>query len=245
MSNELVTTGGNDLTAQMEYAKVLTTGDMLPAEYRGKPGNALIAIGLGQSMGLSPAESLYRIQVIKGKPTASAELIAANVRKAGHRLRVELGDGYATASIWRSDDPDFAHVVRRDGDWAKQMGLASQDNYKKQPVTMYSARAVTACARIACPEALYGVAYVPEEMTDFRTTEPVNVSNLTPVDEPQSVDEIIAESDAPTADDVAACTDKGELTAMWHAAGPGEIQTLIKSRAAELEATAPAEGDAS
>lgn len=158
----------SDLTSQMEFAKMLSTGDMLPAEYKGKPGNALIAIGLGQSMGLSPAESLYRIQVIKGKPTASAELIASNVRKAGHRLRVETDDVSATATIWRNDDPDFAHVVRRDKKWADQMGVSSQDNYRKQPVTMYANRAITACARLACPEALYGVAYVPEEMSDFR-----------------------------------------------------------------------------
>jgi hypothetical protein len=151
----------------MEYARMLTTGDMLPAEYRGKPGNALIAIGLGQSMGLSPAESLYRIAVIKGRPTASAELIASNVRRAGHKLRVELGDDYAVASIWRSDDPEFAFTVRRDAAWAKGMGLDGNDNYRKQPVTMYANRAITACARLACPEALYGVSYVPEEMGDL------------------------------------------------------------------------------
>ena len=192
MNQELATVGGNTLDIQMGYAKMLTTGDMLPAEYKGKPGNALIAIGLGQSMGLSPAESLYRISVIQGRPTASAELIAANVRKAGHRLRVAFGDDWAEATIWRSDDPEFPHTVRRDMAWASGMGLAKNANYQKNGLTMLGWRAISACARLACPEALYGVAYVPDEMTDFGHTEPIAVTvtrdeDPTPADAPTAV----------------------------------------------------------
>jgi len=156
-----------DLSAQMDYARAVSTGSMLPAAYRGKPADILLAVGLGQAMGLSPAESLYRIDVIQGKPTASAELIAANVRKAGHRLRVRGDDQSCTASIYRSDDPDFEFTVTRDADWAKAMGLHTKDNYKKQPGTMLQWRAITAVARLACPEALYGVAYVREELDDM------------------------------------------------------------------------------
>jgi hypothetical protein len=157
------------LTAQMNFARALASGTMLPDAYRNQPANVLIAIGLGQSMGLSPAESLYRIAVIKGKPTASAELIAANVRKSGHKLRV-LTDEQAmsvTATIVRADDPDFEFKVTRDLAWAQSMGLDRNDNYRKQPLTMLQWRAITAVARLACPEALYGVSYTPDEMYDM------------------------------------------------------------------------------
>lgn len=158
----------NDLTAQMEYARVMSSASMLPDNYRGKPADIMLAVGLGQSMGLSPAESLYRIAVIKGRPTASAELIAANVRKAGHVLRVRTDEAgmRVQATVIRVDDPDFEHSVVRDMAWAKTMGLADSTNYKKQPVTMLQWRAITAVARLACPEALYGVAYTPDEMAD-------------------------------------------------------------------------------
>lgn len=151
---------------QIEQARTLAAGSMLPGEYRNQPANVLIAMNLGQAMGLSPAESLYRIAVIKGKPTASAELIASNVRKAGHRLRVHMDEGTmtATATIVRSDDPDFEFTIARDMKWAASMGLANNDNYKRQPMTMLANRAITACARLACPETLYGVAYSPDEM---------------------------------------------------------------------------------
>ena len=156
------------LMEQVHYARYAAEARMLPDAYRGKPADILIAIGLGQSMGLSPAESLYRISVIKGKPTASAELIAANVRKAGHKLRVRGDDTSCTAQIIRADDPEFPFEVTRDMAWAQQMGLAGNDNYKKQPGTMLQWRAITAVARLACPEALYGVAYTPDEMWDTR-----------------------------------------------------------------------------
>lgn len=155
------------LRDQMDYARALAASALLPQDYKGKPENVLIAMSLGQSMGLSPAESLYRISVIQGKPTASAELIAASVRKAGHKLRVTGDDTTATATIIRHDDPDYEFTTTRDIAWAQKMGLANNNNYKKQPGTMLQWRAITAVARIACPEALYGVAYTPDEMFDL------------------------------------------------------------------------------
>ncbi len=154
------------LTDVMDYARAVSSASMLPDNYRGKPADIMLAVGLGQSMGLSPAESLYRISVIKGKPTASAELIAANVRKAGHKLRVIGDDSTCTASVVRADDPEFTFEITRDMAWAKQMGLATNDNYRKQPGTMLAWRAITAVARLACPEALYGVSYTPDEMME-------------------------------------------------------------------------------
>lgn len=155
------------LAAQMDYAKAVATASMLPQNYRNKPADIMLAVGLGQSMGLSPAESLYRISVIQGKPTAGAELIAANVRKAGHRLRVKGDDQSCTATIIRADDPDYEFEVTRDMAWAEKMGLAKNDNYRKQSGTMLQWRAITAVARLACPEALYGVAYTSDEVGDF------------------------------------------------------------------------------
>ena len=156
----------HDLQSQMDYARAVSEGSLLPDAYRGKPANVMIAVGLGASMGLSPAESLYRIAVINGKPAAGAELIAANVRKAGHRLRVRGDEESCTATIIRRDDPDYEFTVTRDLAWAQRMGLATNPNYKRQPGTMLQWRAITACARLACPEALYGVAYTPDELTD-------------------------------------------------------------------------------
>jgi hypothetical protein len=173
MTAELVTyQQPSTLGEQMDFARAVVqrpeggAQSLLPQAYRDNPANVLLAVGLGSSMGLSPAESLYRIDVIQGKPCASAELISANVRKAGHRLRVHGDDQSCTATIIRADDPEFEFTVTRDVAWAQAMGLTTKDNYKKQRGTMLQWRAITAVARLACPEALYGVSYTPDEMYD-------------------------------------------------------------------------------
>lgn len=94
-------------------------------------------------------------------------MIASNVRKAGHKLRIKVSENppEATCTIIRADDPDEPTVIVRDMAWAQRMGLAKEPNYIKQPATMLANRAVTACARLACPEALYGVTYAPDELS--------------------------------------------------------------------------------
>ena len=185
---ELATYQPGALSEQMDFARAVVqrpegaAASLLPQAYRDNPANVLLAVGLGGSMGLSPAESLYRIDVIQGKPCASAELIASNVRKAGHKLRIKVTEDppSATCTIIRNDDPEPV-TVTRDMAWAQQMGLHTKDNYRKQPSTMLSWRAISACARLACSEALYGVAYTADELDDMpRAT--VTAEQVAPAD---------------------------------------------------------------
>lgn len=220
---------GNSLAAQIEYARAVQTASLLPQAYRGKPADIMLAVGLGQSMGLSPAESLYRIDVIQGKPTASAELIAANVRKAGHKLRLRVDEQAvsATCTIIRADDPDYEHTVTRDRAWAKQMGLESKDNYKKQPATMLGWRAVTACARMACPEALYGVAYTPDEMSDLPGSRPTGGGLAVALaDEPTVTVEQIDTATGEIVDEPITKRTRGELFALFSQKGIAEADQL-------------------
>lgn len=158
---------------------------IIPAEYRGNPANVLVAINLGSTMGLSPAESLYRIHVIQGRPSMSAELMAARVRLAGHKLHVSSDPQTmtATCTITRFDDPENPFTVWRDLKWAQSMALGDfnsagvwhgnkpNDNWSRQPLTMLEWRAISACARVACSEAMYGIVYTPDEVEDVQTVE--------------------------------------------------------------------------
>lgn len=181
---------GTELATQMRFAEVVTQqgGSILPKAYQGNIGNALVAINLGASMGLAPAEALYRIDVIQGTPTASAELVASNVRKAGHKLRVKVDEQAksVTAEIIRADDPDYTYSVTRDMKWAQDMDLAGKDNYKKQATTMLQWRAITAVARLAASEALYGVGYTSDEIRDMggreQTAAPVTAEQFVPTE---------------------------------------------------------------
>lgn len=163
------------LQDQMAFAKAVCQSDIIPTVYRGKPANILVAVGYGAPLGLTPMQSLQDISVINGKPTASASFIASHVRMAGHKLRVKKDEKAlsVTATIVRSDDPDYPISVTRDKAWAQQMGLLNKDNYRKQPLTMLTWRAITAVAREACLEILYGVQYSPDELHDLDTNSDV------------------------------------------------------------------------
>ncbi|MFU0531744.1 hypothetical protein [Gardnerella vaginalis] len=169
MSSELT------ISEQKDIAALYAQSTLVPEAYRNKPADVFVAVTLGQSVGISPIQSLSEINVIKGKPTMSASLIAAQVRKAGHKLRIEVeetpGKESATCTIIRRDDPDHPFVSKRDRAWAQRMGLLNNSNYIKQPATMLKKRAITDCARDACSEALCGIDCTPDEMSDFDDVE--------------------------------------------------------------------------
>lgn len=188
MGQDLEQTQGlsTEMRTQMQWAKLASQGDIIPDAYRNKPANILVAVGFGAAMGLSYSDSLYRINVIKGKPTMSAELIASQVRKAGHKLRTYKDEAHESvkAVIIRKDDPEFEFSAIRDKAWATKMGLANRENYQRQPMTMLTWRAITAVAREACPEALYGVAYSPDELDDMPVVSEREEPAAQPAEEP-------------------------------------------------------------
>ncbi len=171
--------GGTDFDRMMYQAKVLASSEIIPQAYRGKPQNILVAMEFGAPLGLNGVQSLQNITVINGTPTASASFITGLVRHAGHKLWTEKDaqNLSVTAFVQRADDPEHVVSVTRDKAWAQQMGLLNKDNYRKQPLTMLTWRAITAAAREACPEILFGVQYTPDEMYDT-VSDQVTVENI-------------------------------------------------------------------
>lgn len=166
------------LDARIAFAKYLATADMLPKQYRDKPGNVLLAMEFGDSLGIPTVQAISTINVIDGKPSASAALISALVRRAGHRLRVSGDNTQATATIVRSDDPDFIYesvwtldravtsglVTLRDGKPFARSSFGKPLPWETYTAALLKARAITEVARDACQEALMGVQYTPEEL---------------------------------------------------------------------------------
>lgn len=166
----------DNLPALVDYSKALAASDLLPADYRGKPANVLVAIEYGKALGLEPMSAIQGITVIKGKPTASASLMAGLVRRAGHILRVTGDAKRAECVIIRSDDPEFEFKTVWTIDRAKQAGLLKNPVWTTYPDAMLKARAISECARNACSEILAGVQYTPEELGADEPGEPVKVT---------------------------------------------------------------------
>jgi hypothetical protein len=152
------------LTDKVEYAQHLASSALLPKQYQRQPANLLFAIEYAEMLQLPPMAAITGIHVIEGKPSASAALISALVRRAGHRLRVKGNDTKAVAQIVRNDDPDFTFEVEWTIERAKNAGLTNKAVWKNYPAAMLKARAVSEVAREACEEALSGMHYTPEEL---------------------------------------------------------------------------------
>lgn len=164
---ELVPTDPSSLHAQMDYAKAVSTAALLPQAYRGKPADILIATGLGNAIGIAPAQALYEIYVVNGRPSPSANLMAALVRRAGHKLRVQGDNKQCTATLIRADDPDFPFAATWTIQQAKDAGLAHKDTWKQYPGAMLRARAIAEVVRMGAPEAVMGMEYAREEVEQF------------------------------------------------------------------------------
>jgi hypothetical protein len=164
MSTDIVKLEAEALPVWMKNAEALAGANLLPPQYRQAPANILLAIQTGAPLGFGAMESIQGINVISGKPSMSADLIQAAVRKAGHKLRVTGDDTYAEAVLIRADDPDFQFKVRWDMARAKAAGLTGKDNWKHYPAAMLRSRAITEVARMGAADALHGVIYAPEEL---------------------------------------------------------------------------------
>lgn len=193
-----------DLTVAVEYARKLAASELLPKAYVGKPQNILLAVEYGRSLGLDPITAMQMTHVISGKPTASAQLVGALVRRAGHRLRVRGDAETATAKITRHDDDEFEFVSTWTMDRAKRAGLLANKTWQTFPEAMLKARAITEVARDACPEVMAGIgAYTAEELEgpvdvvieqtlapEFGITDDGDVVPAELVDEPTLLDEV-------------------------------------------------------
>ena len=156
-------TADRDLEASVDYARKLSASDLLPKSYQGKPQNVLLAVEFGRSLGLDPITAINMTHVVQGKPTASAQLVNALVRRAGHKLQVRGDANSATCRIIRNDDP-FVFEVTWTMERAKVAGVLSNSVWKSYPQAMLKARAITECARDACPEVLAGISYTADEL---------------------------------------------------------------------------------
>lgn len=135
------------------------------------PGKVLLMAETGAMLGLHPMAALQGIHIVEGKPTLSANLLAALVRRAGHRLRVSTSGSWrdgtfvAKASLWRSDDPDFEFVVEWGVERATRAGLVSKKGpWQSYPEAMCKSRAITEVIREGAPDVTLVPAYTPEEL---------------------------------------------------------------------------------
>jgi hypothetical protein len=150
----------------MEQAELLARSNLVPKAFRGKPADVVVAMLLGQELGLGPMATMSMVDVIEGNATLNAEGKVCLVRKAGHSVSGEALATKAVARGRRSDTGDEMAV-----EWTLQMaqraGLAGKAVWKQYPEAMLWSRAVSQLCRMLFPDVLAGLSYTPEEVEAF------------------------------------------------------------------------------
>lgn len=163
-STEITATRGGALAEKMDWARALAPAGMIPKAYQQNPANLLLAAELADALGIPRINALTSIHVVEGRPSASADLMASLVRRAGHRLRVQVRDDAAKATLVRADDPDFEFEATWTIERARAAGLAGKNVWKAYPQAMLRSRAITEVIRMGASEVLSGAIYTPEEL---------------------------------------------------------------------------------
>ncbi len=123
-----------------------------------KPEAAFAVILAGRELGLTAMQSLRSLHLIEGKPTLSADLMVALVKRSplckSFKL-IESNDKIATYEADRAGEG----VTRMSFtiDEAKAAGVTGKDNWKKYTAAMLRARCIAALARVVFPDLLLGV----------------------------------------------------------------------------------------
>jgi len=154
---------------QLNYlAKAMAASQMFP-DIKGA-ATAIVKILAGQEIGVTPFQAMTNINIIQGKATMGANLMAAKLKGSGkYDYRVPtLSSTECTIDIYQNMGKGKSEKI---GSYtmtmadATRMGLAAKDNWRKYPQAMLFARAVSQAVRLYAPDIFNGnLVYTPEEM---------------------------------------------------------------------------------
>ena len=148
-----------NISEALQLAKLLVQSRLLPKSV-GTPEAAFAIIATGRELGMTAMQSLRSIHVIEGKPTLSADLVAALVKSRGdickYFLLTQSTVTTATYETQRVGDPKPTTMSFTIED-AQRAGLTGKDNWRKYPAAMLRARCITALARAVYPDLAMGI----------------------------------------------------------------------------------------
>jgi hypothetical protein len=193
----------------IKMAQLIAESDLAPVNFKGKPGNVLIAVQMGAEIGISPMQAIQNIAIINGKPSIYGDMGKALLLSKG--CRIEERDmrevqklGEACCQVTRPDGaPPIVRTFSIDN--AKDAGLWKKAGpWTTTPWRMLAWRAFWYAARDGASDMLRGLNGA-EEVQDYSDLEPAQESQST-IAEPQRASEAqtVQEADPATDADLVA-----------------------------------------
>lgn len=180
------------LDEAMKFADIIAKSDIVPPDYKSKPGNVLVAIQMGQELGLPPMQALQNIAVVNGRPAVWGDSLMAIARAhpACEYITETFDDKTMTATCKakRKGGPEEVRTFSQQD--AEQAGLWGRNTWKSYPKRMLQMRARGFAIRDVFPDALRGIA-LAEEVQDIpeRELTPSRQPSPTPAALPNYADD--------------------------------------------------------
>jgi hypothetical protein len=155
----------------LTFAQYLAESDLVPKDFKGKPGNCLIAVQWGSELGLKPLQAMQNLAIINGRPSLWGDAVIALVRASPLcEFVIETDDGHAaTCRVKRRGETEQSRTFSMAD--AQAAGLAGKDIWAKYPKRMRQMRARAFALRDVFPDVLRGLP-VAEELMDMPPEKP-------------------------------------------------------------------------
>lgn len=150
----------------LTFSNYLAESDLVPKDYRGKPGNCLIAMQWGSEVNLRPLQAIQSIAVINGRPSMWGDAVLAIVRASPlcEWVVESEEETKGTCTVKRRGEPEYTVVFTVDD--AKKAGLwGKQGPWQTSPKRMMKLRARAFALRDKFTDVLRGI-HIAEESLD-------------------------------------------------------------------------------
>ena len=172
--------GSASMADAREMATMIAQSDFVPKDYKGKPGNVLVAVQMGSELGLKPMQAMQNIAVINGRPCLWGDSLLALVQAnpVCEWVNESFDDNTftATCEAKRTDSPHPQKSTFSKAD-ATNAGLFNKAGpWKSYPKRMLQMRARAFCLRNTFADVLGGL-QVAEEIQDIEPAVETQVDN--------------------------------------------------------------------
>ena len=179
-----VFSGEENFKNAMTMATQLSKSDMIPAVYKGKPENCIIALELSNRLKLSPFLVMQNMYIVQGKPAWSSSFIISCINGSGRftgPLRFEMNAERTKCRAWAIEKatnekltgPLITMEMAQAEGWLGKNG----SKWKTMPELMLRYRAAAFFGRLYCPEIINGM-MTEDEAQDIR---PISNDDVTDI----------------------------------------------------------------
>lgn len=152
----------------LTFAGYLADSDLVPKDFKGRPGNCLIAMQWGAEIGLKPLQAMQNLAVINGRPSLWGDAVIALVRASPLcEYVIEEDDGRVATCRTKRRGAPAEQVQTFSVEDAQKAGLLGKSGpWTQYPARMRKMRARAFLLRDVYADVLRGLP-IAEELMDM------------------------------------------------------------------------------